>query len=151
MVREDVWYNFNFLKFTEAWFVTQDVVYPGECSMWRHLRRRRILLHLDGMSWRYQWDPPHLIYHLRLVFPYYHMQGEKTALRMGENNNKWSNRQRINLKNIQATPEAQFQKNKWLNQKMGQRSRDISPKKTYRWLTNTWKDAQHHSLSEKCK
>ena len=27
----------------------------------------------------------------------------------------------------------------------------ISPKKTYRWLTNTWKDAQHHSLSEKCK
>ena len=28
---------------------------------------------------------------------------------------------------------------------------DISPKKTYRWLTNTSKDAQHHSLSEKCK
>ena len=28
---------------------------------------------------------------------------------------------------------------------------DISPKKTYRWPTNTWKDAQHHSLSEKCK
>ena len=28
---------------------------------------------------------------------------------------------------------------------------DISPKKTYGWLTNTWKDAQHHSLSEKCK
>ena len=27
----------------------------------------------------------------------------------------------------------------------------ISPKKTYRWLTNTWKDAQHHLLSEKCK
>ena len=24
-------------------------------------------------------------------------------------------------------------------------------KKTYRWLTNTGKDAQHHSLSEKCK
>ena len=30
---------------------------------------------------------------------------------------------------------------------MGQRT-DISPKKTYGWLTNTWKDAQHHSLSE---
>ena len=28
---------------------------------------------------------------------------------------------------------------------------DIFPKNTYRWLTNTWKDAQHHSLSEKCK
>ena len=27
-------------------------------------------------------------------------QGGKTALRMGENNSKWSNRQRINLKNI---------------------------------------------------
>ena len=27
----------------------------------------------------------------------------------------------------------------------------ISPKKTYRWLTNIWKDAQHHSSSEKCK
>ena len=40
------------------------------------------------------------------------MQGEKTALRLGENNSKQSNRQRINLKNIQATPAAQFQKNK---------------------------------------
>ena len=28
---------------------------------------------------------------------------------------------------------------------------DIFPKKTYRWLTNTWKDAQHLSLLEKCK
>ena len=28
---------------------------------------------------------------------------------------------------------------------------DISPKKTYRWLTNTWKDAQHYSLLEKCR
>ena len=26
-----------------------------------------------------------------------------------------------------------------------------TPIKKYRWLTNTWKDAQHHSLSEKCK
>ena len=29
-------------------------------------------------------------------------QGEKTAFRMGENNSKWSNGQRVNLKNIQA-------------------------------------------------
>ena len=36
---------------------------------------------------------------------------------------KWSNRQRINLKNIQATPAAQFQKNKWPNQQMGQRTK----------------------------
>ena len=26
---------------------------------------------------------------------------------------------------------------------------NISLKKTHRWLTNTWKDDQHHSLSEK--
>ena len=28
---------------------------------------------------------------------------------------KWSKRHRINLKNIQATPATQFQKNKWPN------------------------------------
>ena len=39
-------------------------------------------------------------------------QGEKTAFRMGENNSKQSNRQIIDLKNIQATPAAQCQKNK---------------------------------------
>ena len=77
---------------------------------------------------------------------------EKAAFRMGENNSKWSNWQTTNLKNIQAAPAAQYQKNKWPNQKMSQRTKQISPK-TYRWLTNTWKDAQHqhHSLSEKCK
>ena len=37
-------------------------------------------------------------------------QGEKIAFRMGENNSKWSNRQRINLKNIQAAHAAQLQK-----------------------------------------
>ena len=42
---------------------------------------------------------------------------------MGENNSKQSNRQRINLKNILAAPAAQFQKNKRLNQKMGQRTK----------------------------
>ena len=31
--------------------------------------------------------------------------------------------QRFNLKNIQATPEAQFQKNKRPNQKVGQRTK----------------------------
>ena len=50
-------------------------------------------------------------------------QGEKTALRLGENNSERSNRQRINLKNRQATPPAQLQKNKWPNQKMGQRTK----------------------------
>ena len=38
------------------------------------------------------------------------------------------------------------------NQKVEKKtSTDISPKKKYRWLTNTWKDAQYYSLSEKCK
>ena len=50
-------------------------------------------------------------------------QGENTASRTGENNSKWSNWQRINLKNIQAAPAAQFQKNKWPNQKMAQRTK----------------------------
>ena len=39
------------------------------------------------------------------------------------NNSKWSNRQRLNLKNIEAAHAAQFQKNKWPNQKMGQRAK----------------------------
>ena len=47
-------------------------------------------------------------------------QGEKIAFRMRENNSKWSNGQRLNLKNIQATPAAEFQKNKQPNKKMGQ-------------------------------
>ena len=50
-------------------------------------------------------------------------QGEKTAFRMWENNSKWSNWQRINLQNIQATPAAQFPQNKQPNQKMGQRTK----------------------------
>ena len=50
-------------------------------------------------------------------------QSEKTAFRMGENNSKRSNWQRINLNNAQATPVALFQKNKWPNQKMGQRTK----------------------------
>ena len=40
-----------------------------------------------------------------------------------KNNSKRGNWQIINLKNIQATPTAQFQKNKWPNQKMGQRTK----------------------------
>ena len=50
-------------------------------------------------------------------------QGEKTAFRMGENNNKWSNWQIINLKNIQAAHVAQSQKNKQPDQKLDQRTK----------------------------
>ena len=34
--------------------------------------------------------------------------------------------------------------------KWAKKLNSISPEKTYRWLTNTWKDGQHHS-SNKCK
>ena len=52
-------------------------------------------------------------------------QGEKEAFRMRENNRKW-NWQRINLKNLQATPAAQFQKNKGPNQKVCQRTKQTT-------------------------
>ena len=58
----------------------------------------------------------------------------------------------LTSKIYKATPAAQFQKNKWPNKKMGQRIKQIFLQRRHtRWLTNTWKDAQHHSLSEKCK
>ena len=43
------------------------------------------------------------------VHPYY-KQGEKTTLRMGENDSKWNNWQRINPQNIQAAHITQYQK-----------------------------------------
>ena len=58
-------------------------------------------------------------------------QGEKEAFKMGENNSKLNNWQRINLKNIQATPAAQLQKNKQPNQKMGQRTKQTFLQKRY--------------------
>ena len=57
--------------------------------------------------------------------------------------------QRINFKNIQAAHTTQYQKHNPI--KKWEKDSDISPKKTSRWLTNTWKDAQHLSLLEKCK
>ena len=50
-------------------------------------------------------------------------QGENAAFRMGENNNNRNNWQIINLKNIQTAPAAQYQKNKWPNEKMGQKTK----------------------------
>ena len=53
-------------------------------------------------------------------------QGGKTTLRMGENNSKLNNKQRINFQNIQAAHTTQYQKNKQPNQKVGKR-----PKQTF--------------------
>ena len=60
--------------------------------------------------------------------------GEKTTVRMGENNSKWNDWQRINFQNIQAAHTTQHQKNKQPNQKVGN-----SPKETFlqKWqMTN---------------
>ena len=46
-------------------------------------------------------------------------QGEKTILRMGENNSKGNNGQIINFQNIQAAHTIQYQKSKQPNQKVG--------------------------------
>ena len=51
-------------------------------------------------------------------------QAEKADFRMGENNSKQSNWQRIKLQNIQATHAAQYQKNKGPNLKMCQRTKE---------------------------
>jgi len=58
-------------------------------------------------------------------------QSEKTAFRMGENNSKQSNWQRINLKNIQAAHAAQFQENEQPSQKMGQRTKQTFLQRRY--------------------
>ena len=69
---------------------------------------------------------------------------------MGENNNKLNNWQRVNFQNIQAAHTTQYQKkNKATQSKSEQKTwTDICVKKTHRWLINTWKNAQHHSLLE---
>ena len=75
----------------------------------------------------------------------------KATLNMGENNSKWNNWQRINLKNTQAAHAAQYRENKQPNQKVGRKPKHtFFSQKTYRWLKNTWKDTQHHSLV-RCK
>ena len=50
-------------------------------------------------------------------------QGEKTTLRIGENNSKGNNWQRIDFQNIQVVHTTQYQENKQPNQKVGKRSK----------------------------
>ena len=70
---------------------------------------------------------------------------------MGENNWQWSNWQRIDLQNTQAAHGAQYQKSKQPNWKMVEDLNRYFFKDTQKHMKNTWKNAQHHSLAEKCK
>ena len=103
--------------------------------MGRHWKPRRwynLLLCREWTGWKQEW------------------KDEKTTLRMGENNCKWSNRQRINPQNLSSSCSS-LSETQTTQSKNGQKtSTDISPK-TYRWPTNTQKDAQNCSLLDKCK
>ena len=64
---------------------------------------------------------------------------------MGENICKQCNRSGINLQNTQTVHTTQYLKipnKKWREDL----NRYFFPKKTYRYTTTTWKNAQHHSL-----
>ena len=69
---------------------------------------------------------------------------------MWENNSNWSNKELIS-KIYKQLLQRNSKKIRDQIKMWAKELTDISPKKTYRWLTNTCKDAQHHSLSEKCK
>ena len=69
-----------------------------------------------------KWDPINL---KAFVKQRRDKQDEKTILRIGENNCKWNNGQRINFQNIQAAHTTQCQKNKQPNQKVGKRPKQI--------------------------
>ena len=49
-------------------------------------------------------------------------QGEKTTLRMGVNNSKWNNWQRINFQNTQAAYTTQHQKKQTIQSKSGKKT-----------------------------
>ena len=63
---------------------------------------------------------------------------------MGENICKWYDQQGANIQNIWMAHTTQYQQT---NDVIGSGQKmwiEIFPKKTYRWLVGTWKDAQHH-------
>ena len=69
IVGKNAWYDFNFLKFTEAWFVTQDMIYPGKCYVcsWEE---SVICCFWMECPINYQLNLSGLLCHLKLVFSY---------------------------------------------------------------------------------
>ena len=77
-------------------------------------------LHFSNNEWC--WASFHVLLYIKGNYK----QGEKTTIRMGENNSKGNNWQRINFQNTQAAHTSQYEINKEPNQKVGKR-----PKQTF--------------------
>ena len=68
VIGENSWYNFNLLKFAKAWFVALGLDLSSRMFC-VHMRRMYIMLHFDGMFFKYQLSLSGLEYYLRPLFP----------------------------------------------------------------------------------